>query len=319
MDREGEPSSVRIAWISYLDCHAFDGGGELGQRRLIAAGRARGHEISESAFLRSRSQRALRRSGLLRNVAVDWSADLFVLANILNCPQIPQRLPRKLIERALGTGRAVAFQDAWVDVCPLDVPCGGDRSQCPPQCDRSFGNELFSAACAAVFLSPLHRDVVAAALETPLPEEVVLVRPLIDTHHFRPHALERDIDVLYVGRINAAKGYYELVERFGRQRLTFAGPDYLGHPIEGRYLGPVSQEELPALYSRARTFAHLPRWYEPQGRTVVEAALCGCEIITNERVGVTHYPREVWTDPETVRGHPARFWDEFEQAWARLR
>jgi len=319
MGREGKPSHVRIAWLSYLDCHVFDGGGELAQRRVIAAGRGRGHKISESPFLRSRPQRALRRSGLLRSLAIDWSADLFVLANIRNCPQIPQRFPHELIERALATGRAVAFQDAWVDVCPLDVPCGGDRSRCRPECDRTFGNELFGTACAAVFVSPLHRDIVAGSLDTPLPDEVVLARPMVDADHFRPRDLERDIDVLYVGTISAAKGYYELLERFGPERLTFAGPAYLGHEVEGRYLGRFSQDELPALYSRARTFAHLPRWHEPQGRTVVEAALCGCEIVTNDRVGVTYFPRAAWTDADSVRGHPARFWDELEQAVERLR
>lgn len=305
---------MKIAWLSYLDCNVFDGGGELTQRRVISEGRERGHEITESAFLRSRPQRALRRSGLFRSLAVDWSADLFVLANILNCPQIPQRIAHGVIERVLATGRAVAFQNGWVDVCPLDVPCGGDRSRCPSHCDRSFGNELFRAVCAAIFVSPLHRDITAAALDAPVPDKVVLVRPMVNPDVFRPHGVDRDIDVLYVGTISAAKGYYELLEHFGAERLTFAGPDHLGHAIEGRYLGPVPHNELPALYSRARTFAHLPRWYEPAGRTVVEAALCGCDVVTNERVGVTYYPREAWTDADTVRTHPALFWQQLEQA-----
>lgn len=305
---------MKIAWLSYLDSNVFEGGGELTQRRVISEGRDRGHEITESAFLRSRPQRALRRSGLVRSLAVDWSADLFVLANILNCPQIGQRIPHDVIRRVLATGRAVAFQNGWVDVCPLDVPCGGDRSRCPAGCDRSFGNELFSAACAAVFVSPLHRDIAVAALDTPLPDEIVLVRPMVDPDLFSRRDIERDIDVLYVGTISGAKGYYELLERFGPERLTFAGANHLGHAIEGRYLGPVPQNELPALYNRARIFAHLPRWYEPAGRTVVEAALCGCEIVTNDRVGVTYYPREAWTDADTVRTHPTLFWQQLERA-----
>ena len=229
----------------------------------------------------------------------------------------PQRFPSELIARALATGRAVAFEDAWVDVCPARWrPCGGERADCPAQCDRSFGNALFAAARAAVFVSPLHRDIVASVLDCPLPDDVVLVRPMVDPDHFRPRDVERDIDVLYVGTIKEAKGYYELLERFGPDRLTFAGDNQLGHPIEGSFLGRVSQHDLPALYSRARIFAHLPRWHEPQGRTVVEAALCGCEIVTNDRVGVTRYPRAAWSDAETVRTHPARFWEEFERAVA---
>ena len=309
---------MKVAWISYLDCQVFDGGGELTQRRVIAAGRERGHEISESAFLRHRPQRALRRSGLLRSLRVDWSADVFVLANILNCPQLAQRMPQTLIDRALQTGRVVTWQDAWVDICPLDVPCGGDRSVCPTECDRSFSTAVFGAAAAAVFGSPMHRDIAAAVLDVPLPEDVLLVRPVVDPDRFCPRELERDIDVLYVGRISADKGYYELLERFGADRLTLAGSNDLGHPVEGHHVGLVTQDALPALYNRAHTFAHLPRWHEPQGRTVVEAALCGCELVTNERVGVTSYPREVWSDAKTIRSHPARIWDELEQVAARL-
>lgn len=314
MDRESARPNVKIAWLSYLDSHVFEGGAELAQRRIILAGRERGHIIGEAPFLRHRTQRAMRRTGLYRSVDVDWSADVFVLANMLNCPHLAQRFPSELTARALATGRAVAFEDAWVDVCPLDVPCGGDRAACPPHCDRSFGNALFAAARAAVFVSPLHRDIVASVLDCPLPDDVVLVRPMVDPDHFRPRDVERDIDVLYVGTINEAKGYYELLERFGPDRLTLAGDNHLGHPAEGTFLGRVSQHDLPALYSRARIFAHLPRWHEPQGRAVVEAALCGCEVVTNERVGVTRYPRAAWSDAETIRTHPTRFWEEFERA-----
>ena len=190
-----------------------------------------------------------------------------------------------------------------------------ERADCPAQCDRSFGNALFAAARAAVFVSPFHRDIVASVLDCPLPDDVVLVRTMVDPDHFRPRDVERDIDVLYVGTIKEAKGYYELLERFGPDRLTSAGNNQLGRPIEGSF-SARSQHDLPALYSRARIFAHLPRWHEPRGRPVVEAALCGCEIVTNDRVGMIRYPRAAWSDAETVRRTRPRLWEEFERAVA---
>jgi glycosyltransferase involved in cell wall biosynthesis len=307
---------LKIAWLSYLDAHAFDGGGELQQRAVIDAGRARGHAIVQAAFLRGRAQRALRRTQLHRQVRVEWDADAFVVADIRNAPALRERFPPAVVKRALGTGRAFVLQTAWVDVCPFDVPCEGDPTRCVAGCDRAWARELYEQARGAIFLSPLHRRTVAGVMGGPLPEVQILMRPMVDVDRFHPRAEPRDIDVLYVGRINEAKGYSALVERFGADRLTFVGRNLLGRPIEGTYLGFISREELPAVYNRARTFAHLPAWVEPMGLGVSEAALCGCEIVTNDRVGVTTYPDEDWRDPSVVRGNPDRFWDEFEAACA---
>lgn len=305
---------MRIAWLSYLDPFVFTGGGELNQRALIERGRERGHHISVAPFLRHRAQRAVRRSGLWKTVRVDWDADLFVLANIRNAPQLRARFPEDVVYRALATGRAAVSQEAWVDVCPLDVPCGGDRSRCPSTCSRSWGNCLYSRARVAIFNSPFQERIISNALDVPLPDIRILARPPIDTGAFFPTGARRDIDVLYVGTISRAKGYYNLLERFGEDRMTFVGPNSLGEPVRGAYLGALPHAALPAIYNRAITFAHLPEWFEPMGRTVVEAALCGCEIVTNERVGVTSYPRSTWTDREVIRKHPDQFWDDVETA-----
>jgi glycosyltransferase involved in cell wall biosynthesis len=304
---------VRIAWLSYLDSWAFHGGGELNAQGLIAAGRERGHTITEAPFLRRRAQRALRRSRLHRRVSVDWDADVFVLANIRNLPALKLPYPAETIDRVLSTGRAAVLQDAWVDVCELDVPCGGDASRCPAACQRAWSNDLFARAAISIFLSPMHRDISAAVLDVPLPSPI-LSEPYIDPERFRPLGLDRDIDVLYVGTIKRAKGYYALLERFGPDRLTLVGPLAIDEPVKGNYLGEIPHAELPAIYNRARTFAHLPEWHEPLGRTVIEAALCGCEIVANDRVGAMSYGPATRSDRSIVRTARDRFWRDFERA-----
>jgi hypothetical protein len=92
----------------------------------------------------------------------------------------------------------------------------------------------------------------------------------------------------------------------------------LDRPIEGKHLGEVPHDQLPALYNRAQTFAHLPRWYEPMGRVVIEASLCGCEVVTNDRVGAMSFPVRERSDPSLIRTHGELFWDEFESAVASL-
>jgi glycosyltransferase involved in cell wall biosynthesis len=307
---------MKVTWVSFLDPFVFSGGGERNIRTLIETGRRRGHEVVVESFLRDRAQRALRRSRLHRRFEVDMDADAFVLANIRNVPNFPARLPERVVRQVLATGRAAVMQEAWVDVCPFDVPCDGDVSRCRSGCDRAWADELYGAAHAACFNSPMQRDVTASVIGVPLPERQILSRPMIDPDAFRPLGIERDIDVLYVGTISEAKGYRNLLERFGASRLTLAGPNALGEPVQGTWLGPVAYEDLPRLYNRARTFAHLPRWLEPMGRAPVEAALCGCELVLNDRVGVASYPSEDWRDPEVVRRNADRFWEEFERAFA---
>jgi glycosyltransferase involved in cell wall biosynthesis len=160
--------------------------------------------------------------------------------------------------------------------------------------------------------------MIEAVLDVPLPPHCIIRRPFIDVERFKPLGLERDIDVLYVGAINEAKGYRNLISRFGTSQVTFAGRNELGGPIAGTYLGELPYHQLPNLYNRARTFAHLPEWYEPMGRAVVEASLCGCEIVTNERVGAQSFSKQEWTDADLIRSHGERFWDEFERAVAEL-
>lgn len=307
---------MRIAWISYLDPFVFSGGGELSNRAFIEAGRRRGHQISVSAWLHRRPQRLARRLGLLRHVTVDWDADLFVLADIRNHGPRRDRFPDAVIQRALATGRAVTLSNAWVDVCPHDLPCDGDTVRCPATCSRQWSNHFFGSAIGSVFVSPLHHRLTEAVLDVPLPDRVIHARPPVDPSRFRTLGLDRDIEVLYVGHINRAKGYESLIERFGRGTVTFVGHNGLGAPIDGTHLGVLSQEELPEIYNRAKIFAHLPTWNEPQGRTVVEAALCGCELVLNDRVGVASYPDPAqWRDPKQVAGNLDRFWDDFETAF----
>ena len=301
------PRAVKIEWVGLLDAQVYTGGGELGQRDLIDAGRRRGHVISESPFLRRRPQRVLRRSRIYRGLRVDWDADLFVLANLRNAPRLGLRIPDGVVARALSTGRAAVLADAWVDTCELDMPCGGNPVSCPATCDRAWANWLWGNAAIAVFLSPMQERMVESVLDVPLPRLRIVRRPYIDVERFRPLGLQRDIDVLYVGHIDERKGYSDLVRSFGAERLTLVGRNGLEGPLAGTYLGEFPHERLPEIYNRARVFAHLPQWFEPMGRTVIEAALCGCEIVVNDRVGAMSFEEPERSDPAVVRRSLDRF------------
>jgi glycosyltransferase involved in cell wall biosynthesis len=310
---------MRIAWISFLDVNAFSGGGELAQRELIDIGRGRGHTIVESALLHGRVQRFVRRTLRYPRLHVDWEADIFVLSNLRNCPHLRLSFPQSVIEKVLATRRVALVEDAWVDTCAFDMPCGGDPSLCLKACERTWSNQLFARVQLAVFVSPMQQKMIRSVLNVRLPRFQILRRPYVDVTRFKSLGLKRDIEILYVGVINEAKGYRNLIERFGPNRITFVGRNMLNEPIAGTYLGELPYEELPKLYNRAHTFVHLPQWYEPMGRTVIEASLCGCEVVTNNRVGATSFPKAEWTEPTLISQHGERFWLEFEQAVQQMR
>jgi hypothetical protein len=62
--------------------------------------------------------------------------------------------------------------------------------------------------------------------------------------------------------------------------------------------------------SRAAVFVHLPMAFESECRSIIEAVLSGCRIVTNDLVGLTSVPG--WDDPAQLRAMvdeaAAKYW-----------
>jgi hypothetical protein len=69
---------------------------------------------------------------------------------------------------------------------------------------------------------------------------------------------------------------------------------------------------MPALFNRAESFVFLPRWPEPQGRVVIEAALCGCGLETNDSVGALSFSQPP-DEPALCEGAADEWWDHVER------
>ena len=145
-----------------------------------------------------------------------------------------------------------------------------------------------------------------------IPDERIVVRPHgfpEVTRETEPRALRRRIGlddstplVLNVGRIAHGKGL-ELLVRIATQlpgvHVAVVGPDG-GHGVDrellalrdrlgvtGRvhFVGPLTREELPAVYADADVFV-LPSGYENFGMVAAEAAAVGAAIVLTDRSGV---------------------------------
>jgi glycosyltransferase involved in cell wall biosynthesis len=304
---------MNITLVSYLDPFAYHGGGERVLRAAIEHGRQRGHRITVLA----------RRTGKLSRLlppALEPPADthVFILADVFNCPEDNLPLDFALLRRIVEREPYLHWDNAWVDVCARPaLPCQGNRAACPDACGIERARWIYRRALACVFVSPLHARVVEGLLGPEVVRRRIIARPLIDTSLFYNRHLPRDIDYLCVGIIARYKGYKNVKRLLAGENILFIGANATGERLIGAHIPFVSQAELPHYYNRAKTFVHLPEWIEPQGRTVVEAALCGCALLTNDNVGATSFPFSL-SDSAEIRAAPQRLWQEIEQLAAEV-
>lgn len=133
-----------------------------------------------------------------------------------------------------------------------------------------------------------------------LSEDRVRAIPLAASGLFRPmvsHPPHRNPYFLFVGTLEPRKNLPALVDAWQATRfetgadLLIAGrtrADFVPiPPMEGiQYLGEVSDDELPCLFSGALAFVY-PTLYEGFGLPVLEAMQCGCPVITSRDPAVT--------------------------------
>lgn len=295
-------------------------------RALIKEGRRRGHTI------RLRSVRP----GVDEGVG---QADLYWLVDVFNFPQTLKsrgawlQFPRALLEDIAANHPFIHMSNAYVDVCNLGhLPCSGRAlAQCAYKSPlrlvrnltlRDFGQrcfaldplvrKLFAHSALNVYLSPLHQKTIEAILGDARGRAAFVLKPMIDSNVFYDQKLERDIDYLFVGVIGEAKGLAAMRERFRDANIHFVGKLAPGETLDfGIHHGSVPYGEIPHFMNRAKNFVFLPRWPEPQGRVVTEAALCGCKLITNQNVGATSFPFDI-ANPANFVGAADEFWDAIE-------
>ena len=318
---------MKIDCISYFNPIKYGGGGEMITRALIEEGRRRGHTI------RLRSVRPSLDEGI-------GKADLYWLVDVFNFPHTLKsrgawlRFPQSLLEEVAASRRFIHMSNAYADVCNLGhLPCSGQaQMQCQHKSPtrllhnvalRDFGQKcfaldplvrkLFELSALNVYLSPLHQSTIEGILGDVRGQAAFVLKPMIDSTVFYNQQLERDIEYLFVGVIGEAKGLAAMRERFADTDIHFVGKIAPGEKLDfGTWHGSVPYNEIPNFMNRAKHFVFLPRWPEPQGRVVTEAALCGCKLITNQNVGATSFPFDI-SDPVNFDRAHDEFWDAIEQ------
>ena len=236
---------------------------------------------------------------------------MWILSDVWNSPEQKLHFRDGFLEDIINYQPYVHLDNAYVDVCSEGpLPCNGNSLDCKTICDKTRAHWIYSKSLLNIFLSPLHMKTVNRLLENKYFDHSIWIRPLIDTQKFRNQNIKRDIEYLYVGSITKYKGYDNIKNRFGHlNNFLFVGHNATNEKLFGHHIEYVPNHDIPGLLNRARNFVHLPVWIEPMGRTVVEAALCGCNILSNDNVGALSFPFDI-ADPEMIKGSARSFWNE---------
>jgi glycosyltransferase involved in cell wall biosynthesis len=323
---------VNVHLLSYVDPYGGgQGGGEAMLRTLLEAGAGRGHRIVRTHMLPRPVFESLR------------GVDLVLMADVWNVPGHRRRLHRRMAGhlpgsahwryhrrvRRAGSVRYVHLDNAYVDICDLPyLPCNGTARG--PRCPFKDGGRgacfahgnagMYEHADQLVFVSPLHRETVLARLERPdLIGQSTVCRPLVDPQPLRRAAGRsqgREIERLYLGPINEAKGLEEMRQTLGLETIHAVGRAGDRHSAAAadafaELRPPVPPADVPDLLASARAVVTLPRWPEPQGRVALEAVLAGCELIANERVGALSFELRP-DDDRLYEGAADDFWSGLE-------
>lgn len=174
---------------------------------------------------------------------------------------------------------------------------------------------IFRLADATIVSSTLGQQMVCS-LGIPA-ERIILTPSSVDNDWWSWQAAQVDVKtvrqqwgvptdapvILFCGKLQAWKRPQDVLRAFAKANLpgsylVLAGDGPLRAELEAeakalkvseqvRFLGFVNQSQLPSVYRSADLFV-LPSEYEPFGVVVNEAMLCGCPVVTSDRVGA-HY------------------------------
>jgi len=174
-----------------------------------------------------------------------------------------------------------------------------------------FSRRLFEHAALSVFLSPVHRDNHREALGA----AGVCIPLAIDVDAFCPvPGVARVSGTALVCNVRTIKTWDRLKSYIAEHpeiRFTVLASTDVIRGRNVKTVPPVLPEKMPALYSAHEFLVHLPDAWCAGERVVLEAALCGCRIVANERVGHASWEWDL-TDTAALRERlidaPYEFW-----------
>ncbi|RXK88726.1 glycosyltransferase family 1 protein [Chlorobaculum sp. 24CR] len=160
--------------------------------------------------------------------------------------------------------------------------------------------KLFGQADAIEVTTPMMRDSIIERI--PGSATKITVTPnYVDTESFSPRDAEKEIDLLFIGRLNPQKNLEALLDALRGLKLktVIIGSGPLENELKEKaraqdldidWKGNLPNTELPGFLNRSKIFI-LPSHYEGHPKTLIEAMAAGATVIGANAPGI----REVVT------------------------
>jgi len=275
-----EVTKRRVAWVQDM---VKRGGAEISNELVIKVGIDCGNEIILVINFMDASE--IRR--ILRE------SDLIIVNNIFHFSK--EQMDE--IKKILFTGKPYVKYDH--DFRELMRP--------------EFGKELLGRSVLNVFISPLHRDEYRRELGV----DGICLPLAIDVDFFKPvPGVERKEKSVLAVRDGADIQWF--IDENPDFRFTILSDRRID--LSGDKLKVIQEppyEKMPEVYSEHEYFLYCRKDLGTGARVVFEAALCGCKVIMNEKVGHKSWGfnfEDVDGLRAILRKAPYEFWREIDRA-----
>ena len=275
--------AVRKAKVAWVQDSTATGGAELTCSETVRVGSQLGYLID---VITPTSHSLAHAESIL------VSADLIILNNLFGFP----REHLRMLNRCRIRVPYVKFEH---DHRELDRP--------------EFSRRLFGRSMLNVFLSPMHmrnhiERLGCSGMALPLSIDADLFRPVPGVERGKGKAL-----VPNVRNFKTWKDLQAYVDQRPEIEFSILAADSVIVGKNVRQMDPIPHDQMPRIYSAFEMLVHLPDGYGAGERVVFEAALCGCKIISNDRVGHISWRRDL-SDSDGLREWlsqaPYEFWRE---------
>ena len=162
---------------------------------------------------------------------------------------------------------------------------------------------ILAGAGLLVWLSPLHRKSWLYMCPELRRVPCAIIPSTVDPEMFYDMKLPRAGNVAVNSGVEFKGRYvfYKYAEDRPREQFTLVGQADGRPPQNVKLVGQVAYQGMNALYNSHETFVHLPENPMPFDRTIVEALLAGCKVVSNKNVGALSWPEIMSGDKDGIK------------------
>lgn len=148
---------------------------------------------------------------------------------------------------------------------------------CSSPIPKAF-EKLYNISDAIMFLSPLHRRVINQIIKIKVKRQYDIGVPVdFDTFTNQRPFDDRKHMALVIG------------DEIRISPETFSLAEQAGYPVEHIDYLTIPYAEMPKLLNEYKAVIVAPKMLHAFGRLVTEAMACGCQVLTNNRVGALSF------------------------------